>query len=197
MFKLGVTGSIGAGKSTVARRFAELGAEVSNSDELAKSILFEDQGIQDELVRRFGRNILDTEGKLSRQKLARVAFQEKMGQDFLNHLLHPKVRQITRERMRSAAEAGVKLFVVDAPLIFETGLDRELDAVLVVSAPREERKQRVRQRSGISSDDFMARNSLQWTQVRKEARADYVILNNSNKEALIRQVDAVFEKLPL
>lgn len=197
MFKLGVTGSIGAGKSTVTRRLAELGAVVSNSDELAKSILFGDAEIQRQLLRRFGTDILDDAGHLSREKLAAAAFQDKTGQDFLNELVHPRVRQATRERMISAEKSGVKLFVVDAPLIFETGLDRELDAVLVVSAPRELRKARVQQRSGISSADFMARNALQWPQARKEARADYVIRNDDSEEMLFRRVDTVFQKLPL
>lgn len=197
MFKLGVTGSIGAGKSTAARRLAEWGAVVSNSDELAKSILFGDAEIQRRLVRRFGTAILDDSGNLSRRNLAAAAFHHKTGQDFLNQLLHPLVRQATRERMLAAGNEGVKVFVVDAPLIFETGLDRELDAVLVVSAPRDLRKARVQQRSGISSGDFMARNALQWTQARKEARADYVVINDSTEEALFQQVDAVYAKLPL
>ncbi|MCF7796856.1 MAG: dephospho-CoA kinase [Lentisphaeria bacterium] len=197
MFKLGVTGSIGAGKSAAARRLAVLGAEVSNSDELAKSILFEDAEIQRQLLRRFGTKILDENGNLSRENLAAAAFQDKTGQDFLNELLHPRVRQATRDLMMNAEKAGVKLFVVDAPLIFETGLDRELDAVLVVTAPRELRKIRVRHRSGISSADFMARNALQWPQAHKEARADYVVKNASTEEALIQQVDAVFRQLPI
>lgn len=198
MFKLGVTGSIGAGKSAVSRRLAELGAQVSNSDELAKSILFSDTEIFQQLLNHFDTSILDaTTGKLDAKNLAATAFRTSSAQAFLNQLIHPKVREATSQRMLLALHEGVKLFVVDAPLIFESGLDSELDGVLVVTASSEIRKQRVFERSGISAEDFIARDSLQMSEAAKVAKADYVITNQGSIEDLNRQVDAIFEKLPI
>ncbi len=197
MFKLGVTGSIGAGKSTVANHLAELGATVSNSDELAKSILFNDPEIRSALLRRFGSDIFTSSGEPNRQRIAKVAFQTRESQQFLNHLIHPKVRLATRQRLEAAQTAGCRLFVVDAPLIFEAGLDKELDAVLVVVAPKSLRKARVRSRSGISSADFQDRDALQWDQEKKSAAADFLIRNDDSLKNLVQQVDAVFNQLPI
>ena len=197
MFKLGVTGSIGAGKSTVANRLAELGARVSNSDELAKSILFNDREIRQALIQRFGSDIVTSSGEPNRQRIAEVAFQTRESQQFLNHLIHPKVRIATRHRLEAARTAGCRLFVVDAPLIFEAGLDKELDAVLVVVAPNDLRKARVRSRSGISSADFLVRDALQWDQEKKSAAADFLIRNDASLQNLIQQVDAIFNQLPI
>jgi len=198
MFKLGVTGSIGAGKSAASQRLVERGALVSNSDDVAKSILFSDRSILEQLLHYFGSKILDTAtGKLDSKNLAAAAFQNPSHQAFLNQLLHPKVREATRQRMLLAMNEGVKLFVVDAPLIFETGLNAELDAVLVVTAPLEIRQQRVFDRSGISPEDFIARDNLQWPEVQKVAAADYVVVNDGTKENLYRRIDAIFDQLPI
>lgn len=198
MFKLGVTGSIGAGKSAATRRLTELGARVSNSDDLAKAILFGDAEILRQLLAHFSTNIIDpATGKLDAKKLASAAFQTSSGQAFLNQLIHPKVRKETRLRMEAALAEGVKLFVVDAPLIFESGLDAELDAVLVVTAPIDIRKQRVFERSGISSEDFIARDNLQWPESAKIAKADFVIVNNGSIEDLNSKVDEVYQQLGL
>ena len=145
----------------------------------------------DELIQYFGNKILDENGKLDRQNLADVAFTDPDNQSILNKILHPRVRVETRELMNTAEQEGVQLFVVDAPLIFEAGLDKELNAVLVVTASDDLRQQRVLDRSGISAADFARRDALQLSQDEKCKRADYIIENDSSLEALVAEVDRI------
>ncbi len=191
MFRLGITGSIGSGKTTVSRCFESKGARLSISDDLAREILFSDPSTMDELIQYFGNKILDENGKLDRQNLADVAFTDPDNQSILNKILHPRVRVETRELMNTAEQEGVQLFVVDAPLIFEAGLDKELNAVLVVTASDDLRQQRVLDRSGISAADFARRDALQLSQDEKCKRADYIIENDSSLEALVAEVDRI------
>lgn len=195
MFRLGITGSIGSGKTTVSRRFEELGARLSISDDLAKEILFTDTEIQAALLKKFGDEILNTAGIIDRQKLAATAFRDPQNQQFLNSLVHPRVRQQTLERMNDAVEDGIELFVLDVPLLYEAGVEEILDAVLVVKARVDLRLERVLARGGITAEDFTHRDSLQMPQEEKAERADYVIENEKSLDDLIAKADRVYQQI--
>ena len=115
MLILGVTGNIGSGKTTVSERLGHHGAIVSHSDPLAKEILQNDPEILASLAQRFGTDILDNSGELQKERLAERAFGTREDQLFLNQLIHPKVREATRDRIEIARSQGHDLFVVDAP----------------------------------------------------------------------------------
>ena len=197
MYILGVTGNIGSGKSTVSNRLAEHGASVSHSDDLAKEILQNNLEILNQLSSRFGTDILDTSGKLQTQILAERAFASKDNQVFLNRLIHPEVKKATLARIEEAVERGVQLFVIDAPLLFEAGVDAITDSVLVISAENFYRQGRVEKRSQIESDDFSRRDNLQLSIEEKISRADHVIYNNGSLDELKLKVDEMYLLLKL
>jgi len=197
MYILGVTGNIGSGKTTVSNRFARYGAVVSHSDDLAKAILRNTPEILEQLSRRFGQAILDEAGKLKTQLLAKRAFASEADQQFLNALIHPAVRQATLTRIESARKADCKLFVIDAPLLFEAGVDQITDSVLVVVADEDHRQDRVETRSQIKGEDFRRRDELQLSIEEKIRRADHLIYNNGSLEELFEQVDLLYYKLRL
>ena len=197
MYLLGVTGSIGSGKSTVSERLAELGAMVSHSDNLARYLLENDEDILLHLTAYFGSDILDESGKLSRPMLAERAFSTKQHQLYLNQTIHPKVWEAAQKRIETAREQGFRLFVIDAPLLFEAGVDVYTDSVVVVTAPLEIRRTRIYDRSGISPDDFDRRESLQMPIEKKIQLADHVIENNGTLEELQLQVDELYHRLTL
>ena len=195
MVSLGITGSIGAGKSTAAAWFARRGAVVADADRIAKDILLERADIQHRLRTHFGQSILDERGQLDFAALARVAFADTDSQLVLNGLVHPPVLERLQEQLELAAARGERLFIVDAPLIFETGLDDSLDAVIVVVAPWETRFARVNQRSGMSRLDFQQRDALQLSQEEKKARADYVVENSGDMAQLELDLSKVLQDL--
>lgn len=195
MFVLGVTGNIGSGKSTVGKRLAELGAVVSHSDDLAKEILQNDPNILKHLSIRFGSDIQDESGKLQRHVLAERAFASTEDQQYLNNLIHPEVRKVTLSRIKAAQEDKQRLFVIDAPLLFEAGVDKICNMVLVVTADLNFRKARVNQRSQISDEDFRRRDNLQLSIEEKINRADHIIHNNGSLDELIVQVDELYRQL--
>lgn len=197
MYILGITGSIGSGKSTVAARFAELGAFVSHSDQVAHRILEEDTEVREALLAHFGDSILGTDGQINRPALANKAFASPEDQIFLNHVIHPRVKHITQELMDEQRAVGCKLFIIDAPLLFEAHSDSITDSVLVVHAKRIFREGRVERRSKITKVDFDRRESLQMPTEEKIRRADHVIDNDGSLEDLYSKVMALYEELDL
>ncbi len=195
MYVLGVTGNIGSGKSTVSQYLAQLGATVSHSDDLAKSLLEDDTHILQALTHRFGEDILDDAGKLQRSILAERAFSTESGQQFLNQVIHPEVRKQTLIRIESAQQQNCPLFVIDAPLLFEAGVESLCHSVLVVAAQDEYRRDRVNQRSQISAADFKRRDELQLSIEEKIRRGDHVIYNNGSLAELYVQVDQLYQQI--
>lgn len=197
MFILGVTGNIGSGKSTVSKRFAEHGATVSHSDDLAKYLLENDQDLLEQLCTNFGADILDDNGTLQRHILAERAFGTKEDQQLLNQLIHPKVWDATQKRIEVARDRGTLLFIVDAPLLYEAGVDSFTDSILVVTAEVLIRGGRIFDRSQMTSDDFVRRDKLQMPIEKKMELADYVIHNNGTLQELLDQVDDLYRQLML
>ena len=195
MYILGVTGSIGSGKSTVSDHLAKLGAVVSHSDDLAKDILQNNQSILTALSDRFGSDILDKAGMLQRHILAERAFATEQDQLFLNHLIHPEVKKITQLSMEKAQSANAAMFVIDAPLLFEAHVDRITNSVLVIAAERIIREGRVASRSQNTAQDFERRDALQMPIAEKIRRAQHVIFNDGSLEELLQKVEALYSEL--
>lgn len=193
--QVGLTGNIGSGKSSVARLFAERGAVVIDADALAREAT-EDPAVLRELVTAFGEGIL-RDGKLARARLAAVVFDDLEARARLNAIIHPWV---ARERVARAAVLAARtpppaVVIHDVPLLFEVGLDAEMDKTVVVDAPLELRVARASTRSGLTADAVRARDAAQLPLAEKVRRADFVIDNSRGLGELEPQVEKIWQKL--
>ncbi|RIH87358.1 dephospho-CoA kinase [Calidithermus roseus] len=180
---IGLTGSIGSGKSTVAQILREMGVTVLDADALARE---GSEVLREAICRRFP-EVCET-GELDRRRLGQLVFADPQARRDLEAILHPYVRQRMAEATRQAQQRGEPLIVQDIPLLFETGRERDFDGVLAVVAPTELRLRRVQARSGLSAEEFAARDSSQVPQEEKVRRATWVIWNDSDLESLRARV---------
>tara|TARA_Y100000816_G_scaffold20311_1_gene13200 strand:- start:925 stop:1518 length:594 start_codon:yes stop_codon:yes gene_type:complete len=194
MLKVGLTGGIGTGKSSVSDLFNDWGAYIFDADSIAKDILNYDNTAQGEIIAEFGTDILNKEGSIEKGKLARIAFQDEDHQLRLNAIIHPYVfRKIDSSFDRVLEEGKHDMFCVDAALIYESGADTHMDYVVVVTSHLRLRTERVMSRGGLSRDEFLRRVELQWPDEDKVHMADYVIHNNGTKEDLITESKRVYK----
>jgi dephospho-CoA kinase len=190
--RIGLAGGIGSGKSAVARAFAALGCVVSDSDAAAKSLLRE-PAVRDELVAWWGRGVLTDAGEIDRAKVAGVVFADAAQRARLEGLIHPMLRAGRVAALMAATQAGAPAFVIDAPLLFEAGLEGECDAVVFVEAPREERVRRVRATRGWSEAELDLREAAQWPLDDKRRRCAYRVDNGGDAAKLDGQVRTILD----
>jgi len=196
MYKLGITGGIGSGKTTVSSLLEEKGAVVFNADKESKIRLQNSISLQHKLINLFGNAVTD-KGHLVLSKLAQVAFSSKLNQNLLNGIMWPEVMILIDQAIRNAEDSGVKLFIVDAALILEANLQNLLDSVLLVSAPEEKRMSRALRRKNLPTSQIQQRMALQLSENEKIETADFVIYNISTLEDLQTEVDIFYKKLKL
>jgi len=190
---IGLAGGIGAGKSAVAGAFAQLGCLVVDSDALGREALT-DPVIRHTLVGWWGQRILGSDGEVDRGKVAQIVFADPEQRQRLEGLTHPWIESKRKEQF-AAADRSTVAFVIDAPLLFEAGIDDECDAIVFVDAPRAERVRRVRAHRGWSESELFRRESSQLSLDEKRKRADYVIENTGDLSALAEKVRLVLERI--
>lgn len=192
---LGVTGSIAAGKSSVAAMFAELGAAVVSADQLAREVVATGSTTWQELTAAFGPAILDQAGALDREALARRVFDDPEARARLNAITHPAIARLAEERLQQLRASGVPLVVYEAPLLFEAGAASRVDLVLTVIVDPVVQEQRLMARENRSPAEIRARIEAQWPQAEKVARADFVIDNSGPLAETQRMVAALYRYL--
>ncbi len=193
--RVGLTGNIGSGKSTVARLLAERGAAVLDADELAR-LATEDPEVLASIARELGEALVQG-GHLDRAATAARVFGDAGARRRLNAIVHPWVRRAAAERERelSRAPEPPRVIVHDIPLLYEGGLQDTLDAVIVVTAPIERRVERVVRRSGLSEAEVRSRDAAQMPLADKAARADFVVGNDGSLQELEARVDRLWREL--
>jgi len=197
--RVGLTGSIGAGKSTVARLLERLGAAVVDADALARRAT-DDPEVLAAVARELGQDLV-VEGpdgrRLDRQATAARVFGDPDALAKLNAIVHPWVRRRAAEEMAALERSGAPppVIVHDVPLLFEAGLQGDYDAVVVVDAPAELRARRLAERSGLSADEVARRESAQLPAHEKVARADHVVVNAGDLSELEAQVARLWREL--
>ena len=196
MYKLGITGGIGSGKTTVSSLLKERGATVFNADKEAKLRLQNSISLQHKLINLFG-NAVTEKGHLVLSKLARVAFSSKLNQDLLNGIMWPEVMILIDQAIIQAERNDIQLFIVDAALIFEANLQNLLDSVLLISAPEEKRMSRALRRKNLPSSQIQQRMTLQLSENEKIEKADFVIYNLTTLDDLQTEVDTFYKTLIL
>lgn len=190
MLKIGLTGGIGSGKSTVAKVFETLGIPVYYADDAAKRLMNTNQELKATLISHFGEATY-VSGELDRKHLASIVFNNKEKLDLLNSLIHPVTIQDADEWMnRQSAPYSIK----EAALLFESGATEKLDYVIGVYAPQHLRIQRVMQRDGLSTDEVLKRISRQIDEEMKMKLCNFVI-RNSDRELVLPQILAIHQTL--
>jgi len=196
MLKIGLTGGIGSGKTSVSKLFKKWGAYILDADAIAKEILNTNEIAQGEIIAEFGSDILNKDGKIEKQKLARIAFQDENHQLRLNTIIHPYVFLIIDSTFDEILANGKHdVFCVDAALIYESGADTHMDYVVVVTSNLRLRTERVMSRGGLTREEFLKRLDLQWSDDDKIHMADFVIHNNSTQDDLAKEAKKIFDQI--
>lgn len=193
MIVLGLTGSIGMGKSTVTGQFADEGAAVTNADAIVHRLLEEDAKVIAAIAARFPDAV--EQGKVDRRRLGDAVFGDDAAMKALESILHPRVRAEEVAFVLKAQNAGKWLAVLDIPLLFETGADARCDAVVVVTAPEAVQRERVLARPGMTEEKFRRVLARQMPDAEKRARADYVVETHDGLERSAREVRRIMQEL--
>ena len=191
MMLVGLTGSIGMGKSTTGAMFADAGIPVHDADASVHRLY---AGRAAPLVEaEFPGTVI--EGRVDRERLAKAVLNDASAMKRLEAIVHPLVREEEEAFVRDAGQAGAPFVILDIPLLFETGGDKRMDAIIVVSAPADQQRDRVLARPGMTTEKFEAILARQVPDAEKRARADHVIDTGSGLEAARRQVASVVASL--
>ena len=199
MLKVGLTGGVACGKSTVGEMFVARGARLIKADEIAHQLMRPGQPVYQEVVQRFGRGIVGEDGTIDRQKLARAAFGGGRVEE-LNRLVHPAVIAHQERWMEEeAARHRDAVVIVEAALILEAGLQKRFDKIIMVTCRPEQKAARFAQRQGITDEaarqEVERRQAAQHSDEEKIRAADYVIDNSGSRAETERQVEQVFREL--
>lgn len=190
--RVGLTGGVGAGKSTVSRLLAGRGAVVIDADAIAREVVEPGTPGYDAVVRRFGSGVVASDGSLDRAALAAIVFADAAARADLNAIVHPLVGQRTEQLMAAAPPDAVVVY--DVPLLVESGLAAGFDVVVVVLAADETRVSRLAGR-GMPEADARARMAAQATDEQRRVVADEVLVNDGTVDELTAQVDALWQRL--
>ena len=195
MIVIGLTGSIGTGKSSVAAQLARLGVKIIDLDALAREAVAPGSEGLAQVVRRFGNRIVNDQGGLDRAALRRVIFSDRQAKADLESILHPIIARMRNDiiaRWRSSDPEAV--VVEDAPLLFEAGLEARFDKIVVVYADRESQLDRLMRRDRISRSEAEKAIASQIDVGEKVKKADYVIDNSGAEEATRGQVEGLYRR---
>ncbi len=195
MLVVGLTGGIASGKSTVSRMFEQAGIPVICSDELAREVVRSGSPGLSEIRRIFGDDVLDDEGELDREAMARLVFHDPSKRKLLESIIHPRVAEEQNKRLKTLERQGHSIVVIDVPLLYEVGWERLVDLVVVVYTPRHVQEERLVNRDGMSADDARSRLDAQMTIDEKRRLADRLVDNGNTLEDTRRQVASIIEEL--
>ena len=188
---IGITGGIGAGKSTVTAEFEKLGATVVDADAISRNVTLKSGCAYLEIVKVFGEEILLASGELNRKKLAEIVFSDKNKLDELNKITH---KHIFKEMEKQIENAKTDIVVLDVPLLFSNDFPIKCDLKIAVLAEKATRIQRVKNRDGINTDEIEARILNQLSEEDYIKLADICIINENLNET-IEQVKKIYERM--
>jgi len=193
--RIAVTGGAATGKSYVCKRFQTLGAFVVDLDRLSRQAVEPGTGGFQHVIERFGREVITDDGVLNRKKLREIILSDPTARKDLESIVHPEVLRRMNDAMDKAEAAGAPLLVAEVPLLFEAGLEKSFDRVVVVAAPEEARVRRLVQRDDVAEGQAAALIKVQMPESEKRKRADFVIENSGPPGDIIGEVDRLFGRL--
>lgn len=195
MLKIGLTGSIGTGKSTVSKLLRERGIAVIDADLLAREIVKKGQECLNDLKNVFGNQILTLDGELDRKKLGQIVFSDDGKLELLNSITHPHIRRRMKDQMNELESKNNKFIVLDIPLLFEAKMEDLVDIVLVVFAKEEIQIKRIMERDNCTQEEAMRIIKAQISQQDKISKSDYTIDNSGTIEELKEKLNGFLEKI--
>lgn len=191
MLKVGLTGGIASGKSTVCALFSQHNTPIIDADIIARELVAPNQVALKEIVTLFGNNILLSNGTLDRKQLRQLIFSNSNAKQQLENILHPRIRQ---QLIQQSDQTHAPYCILAIPLLFESNMSDIVDIILVVNSSQEQQIQRICQRDNLSAEDAQAIISSQATIEQRLTIADDVISNNTSIESLTRMVNELHKK---
>lgn len=195
MIVIGLTGGIATGKSTVTAALRDLGVPVIDADQVARQVVEPGEPALAELVAEYGPGILREDGHLDREKLGSLVFSDDAARQRLNDITHPHILRAMDRLRQAAAAAGEPVLTLDVPLLFESGLEKTVDRVWVVTASAAQQLQRLMDRDGLGAEEARRRVEAQMPLERKIRGADAVIDNSGSVESTRTRVRFLLEAL--
>jgi dephospho-CoA kinase len=198
MILVGLTGGVATGKSTVAKMFKQCGAVVIDADELARELVKPGKPAWQDIVKLFGKTVLNQDRSLDRQALGSIVFRNRTKLRQLEHIIHPRVAREQQRLVRRIAKDKPRAVVIyEVPLLFEASVDKRVDKIIVVTADRETQIARLKKRNGLSRAEATRRISSQMPLAKKVHRADHVLNGTLPRPSLRRQVGRLLRNLRL
>lgn len=196
MILIGLTGGVATGKSTVAKMFKKCGAIVIDADELAREVVRPGQPAWRDIMRRFGKSVLNSDRTINRQALGQIVFHDGTELRKLERIIHPRVALKQARLTRQASKTNPHVVVIyDVPLLFEAGIDKRVNKTVVVTSDRETQIRRLKKRNGFTRAEALRRIRSQMPLTMKRLRADYVLDGTKSRKSLSRDVRKLFEDL--
>ena len=198
MILVGLTGGIATGKSTVAKIFKRCGAILIDADELAREVVEPGKPAWRAILKLFGKSVLNQDRSLDRQALGSIVFHNRTKLRQLERIIHPRVAREQHRLVRRMAKGKPSAVVIyEVPLLFEAGVDKRVDKIIVVTADRETQIARLKKRNGLSRAEALRRISSQMPLAKKIQRADYVLNGTLPRPSLHRRIGQLFKSLRL
>ena len=198
MILVGLTGGVATGKSTVARMFKQCGAAVINADLLARQVVEPGKPAWREIVKLFGKIVLNPDHSLDRQALGSIVFHNPKKRRQLERIIHPRVAREQQRLVRRIAKGKPRAVVIyEVPLLFEAGVDTRVDKIIVVTADSKTQIARLKKRNGLTRAEAIRRISSQMPLAKKIQRADHVLNGTLPRPSLRRQIGQILKSLRL
>jgi dephospho-CoA kinase len=198
MILVGLTGGVATGKSTVAKMFKQCGAVVIDADQLARDVVKPGKPAWRAIVKLFGKTVLNPDCSLDRQALGSIVFRNRTKRRQLERIIHPRVAREQQRLVRRVAKRKPHAVVIyEVPLLFEAGVDKRVDKIIVVTADSETQIARLTKRNGLSRTEALRRTSSQMPLTKKIQQADHVLNGTLPRPFLRKQVGQLFRSLRL
>jgi dephospho-CoA kinase len=196
MILVGLTGGVATGKTTVAKMFKQCGAAVIDADQLAHDVVKPGKPAWRQIVKAFGKTVLNPDRTLNRRELGALVFGNRTKLRQLEQIIHPRVAREQQRLVRRIAKRKPHTVVIyEVPLLFEAGVDKRVDKIIVVTADRETQIARLKKRSGLSRAEALRRISSQMPLAKKIKQADHVLNGTLPPPSLRRQVGQLLKNL--
>lgn len=195
MKKIGLTGGIGTGKSTVAWIFEEMGVPIISADKIAHEVIAPHSKPWKTLFDRYGTKIVLQDQIINRNELAKIIFSDNKERKFVESVIHPRVQEEIQKQLAHFEKESAQIVVLEIPLLFEVKLEGEVDKVIVVRCDYEQQIARCEKKFGITREETIARIKSQKPIEEKLAKADYIIDNSGSKSETALQTRRIFHEL--